>query len=324
MPDEVREFRALVELFFEMPYADGRVVRRTADELFAYMSRCHEEMGLDVAHICGYHIGGFDAEYPLYEPLPEIGGADGLRAFAARCNAHEGWTTDIYINCRITAQTDCGPAGARDCRRARDIPTGNCHNGRYFSVAAPVSRSADATGWKIEEITRMGEGPGRPARTTARSAGPTIAITAPIRPLGSGFIDLFRRIRKHSPSRATIRSGCRQRRLPVLRLVVLLRALPRPAGCGWRTDPATRDWEHDWRGGMPELFRYAARGAVVAGHMDPADHPEDLERLNIMFLYSPMLYWPSLSVEYDLTRCRPSSVSTSGGCGMPANCSGIR
>lgn len=317
MPDEVREFRALVELFFEMPYADGRVVRRTADELFAYMSRCHEEMGLDVAHICGYHIGGFDAEYPLYEPLPEIGGADGLRAFAARCNAQEGWTTDIYINCRITdTETDWWAGKGREWAcRARDgsIPT-EYYNGRYFSVACPGIEERRRY-WleKIEEITRgygvKGLQVDQPHTTARECWADDHDHRTPFDHWGSGFIDLFRRIRKQlTEAEPRIWSwgeaasdvfsqffdwSCCYVRYPDQRVAF------------GETDPATRDWEHDWRGyGMPELFRYCCPEVpLLQAPRIAADHPEDLfERLNIMFLYSPMLYWPSLSVEYDLDK----------------------
>ncbi len=318
MPDKVRELRGLVELFFEMPSADGRVVRRSADELFSYMSRCHGEMGLDVAHICGYHIGGFDAQYPLYEPLPEIGGADGLRAFAALCNSQPGWTTDIYINCRITdTETEWWATRGREwaCRAKDGTITTEFYNGRYFSIACPAVEARKQY-WldKIEEITRgygiEGLQVDQP-HTTARECWSHHGSChhTPFDHWGPGYTDLFRRIRAQLTEReprvwswgeaaSDVFSqyfdwSCCYVRYPDQRVAF------------GETAPDTRDWVHDRRGyGMPELFRYCCPEVpLLQAPQLTAEDPEDLfERLNILFLYSTMLYWPSLCIDYDLDR----------------------
>jgi hypothetical protein len=318
MPDRVRELRALVELFFEMPYADGRVVRRNADELYAYMERCWEEMGLDVAHICGYHVGGFDAQYPLYEPLPEIGGAEGIRQFATRCNSHPNWTTDIYINCRITDVDTSwwGDTGRKWACTSKDGSYfAEFYNGRYFTIACPaVEERRDYWLRTVRRITREWGIEGLQVdqpHTTARECWAYEAHDhlTPFDHWGPGFIELFRNIREELTSCEPRVWSWGEAASDVFSQFFdfsccYVRYPDRKVAFG-ETDPATRDWEHDWRGyGMPELFRYCCPEVpMLQAPMVCAGNPEDLfARLNILFLYSPMMYWPSLSTEYDLDR----------------------
>jgi len=321
MPDEVRELRALVELFFEMPYADGRVFRSDADALHAFMEQCWDEMRLDVAHICGYHRGGFDAQYPLYEPLDRIGGADGLREFAERCNAHEGWTTDIYINCRITdAETDWWGGKGRQwaCRSKDGTFFTEFYNGRYFTVACPFpGERQDYWLAKIEEMTRgygvEGLQVDQP-HTTARECWSyeSHGHRTPFDHWGPGYIELFRRIREQLTEREPRVWSWGEAASDVFSQFFdfsccYVRYPDQKVAFG-ETDPATRDWEHDWRGyGMPEVFRYCCPEVpVLQCPRVTAENVEELyTRLHILFMFSPMLYWPSLSIEYDLDRVDP-------------------
>ena len=321
MPDSVRELRALVELFFEMPYADGRVVRSDADALYAFMERCWDEMRLDVAHICGYHRGGFDAQYPLYEPLDRIGGADGLREFAERCNAREGWTTDIYINCRITdVETDWWGRMGREwaCRSKDGTFFTEFYNGRYFTVACPFPEERQDY-WlaKIEEITRgygvEGLQVDQP-HTTARECWSREAHghRTPFDHWGPGYIELFRRIREQLTEREPRVWSWGEAASDVFSQFFdfsccYVRYPDQKVAFG-ETDPATRDWVSDWRGyGMPEVFRYCCPEVpMLQCPRVTAENVEELyTRLHILFMFSPMLYWPSLSIEYDLDRVDP-------------------
>ncbi len=317
-PDWVKELRALVELFFEMPHADGRVERFEADQLFAYMERCHAEMGFDIAHVCGYHVGGFDAEYPLYEPLPRIGGADGLRAFLARCNAQPGWTTDIYINCRITdTHTDWwGETGRHWACVGKDgAYTTEFYNGQYFTTACP-SIPARQDHWcaTIERLTRDYGAEGLQVdqpHTTAREdwAFEAHGHRTPFDHWGPGYIEQFRRIRAQLTERAprvwSWGEAASDLFSQYFDFSCCYVRYPDQMVAFGETDPATRDWVHDWRGyGMPEVFRYVCPEVpLLQCPRIFADNTEDLyDRLHVLFAYSPMLYWPSLSTGYDLDR----------------------
>ncbi len=318
MPDAVKELRALVELFFEMPHSDGSVERFEADQLFTYMTRCHAEMGLDIAHVCGYHEGGFDARYPLYQPLERIGGEDGLRAFLARCNAVEGWTTDIYINCRITdVNTDWwGEKGrAWACRGKDGVCTTEFYNGQYFTVACPgVAERRRFWSDAVDRLTRDYGSEGLQVdqpHTTAREcwAFEEHGHRTPFDHWGQGYIEQFAEIRRQLTEREPRVWSWGEAASDVFSQYFdfsccYVRYPDQKVAFG-ETDPATRDWVHDWRGyGMPEVFRYCCPEAPLL--QAPAVVGDDVEallkRLNIIFLYSAMLYWCSLSTGYDLDR----------------------
>lgn len=316
--DWVKELRALVELFFEMPYADGHVDRFEAERLLAYMRRCHAELGFDIAHVCGYHEGGFDAHYPLYRPLERIGGEAGLREFLAHCNAEPGWTTDIYVNCRITdIHTEWwGETGRHWACVGKDgTLTTEFYNGQYFTAACPsIPARQDYWCATVDRLTRGYGSEGLQVdqpHTTAREdwAFEAHGHDTPFDHWGPGYMELFRRIREQLTGREPrvwswgeaasdvfsqyFDFSCCYVRYPDQRVAF------------GETDPATRDWVHDWRGfGMPEVFRYVCPEVpMIQCPRIFADDPADLyDRLHILFAYSPTLYWPSLSTGYDLDR----------------------
>lgn len=315
-PDWVRELRGLCELFLEMTNADGSVVRAEPDELFEYMQRCHAELGLDVAHICGYHEGGFDAQYPLYEPLERIGGSAGLRKFIARCNAQPGWTTDIYINCRITdvATEWWGQEGRRWACTSKDSTYFTEHyNGRYFTVACPAVRERTEY-WvaKVRTLTRDLGSEGLQVdqpHTTAREcwAFEVHDHETPFDHWGPGYIELFRAVRNelvaHGPRVWSWGEAASDVFSQFFDFSCCYVRYPDQKVAFGETDPETRDWVHDWRGyGMPEVFRYCCPEIpMIQGTRVTGDDIEGLiARLNVMFMFSPMVYWPSLSIGYDL------------------------
>lgn len=318
IPARAQNLRGLIEMMFAYRDADGRMIERDPEELYAYARRCQKELGLDVAHLCGYHEGGFDAHYPLYHRvLPSIGGEEGLKRFIRRCNETPGMTTDIYINCRLTDMDTewWGGKGLEWACRSKDgTPFVEYYNHRYFTVACPsADKRRDFWLDQVDRFVRWGiqgiqiDQP----HTTARECWELKehAHSDPFEHWGQGSRLLFQLIRQRaqeidpqvwlwgeSASDAFSHFfdySCIYARYPEARVYF------------GETDPATRDWVYDPRGfGMPEVFRYVCPEIrmLQCPRRILEDEGDAIESLNLIWTYGAIVYWPGNLIGYDLDR----------------------
>ena len=318
MPDSVRELRGLCELFFDITKESGAIERYDSTLLRRYAEDCYRQIGVEIAHLCGYHEGGFDAHYPLYEPLARIGGATGLKAIIAEYNAMPGRTTDIYINCRITdTGTDWWSQKGRHwaCTSKDGTFFYEYYNGRYFTIACPAI--PERRQWwydKVEQFARAWGIAGLQVdqpHTTAREcwAYREHGHRTPFDHWGPGFIELFaemrRRLRAINPEFWSWGEAASDVFGQFFDISCCYVRYPDQKVAFGETDFATRDFVNDWRGyGMPEVFRYCCPQLVMLqAPRIVAGDPEDLiARINLIFAFSAILYWPGLEIGFDLER----------------------
>ncbi|MEW6742267.1 MAG: DUF6259 domain-containing protein [Planctomycetota bacterium] len=315
-PSWVRELKGLVELFFEITDESG-VHRYDAPTLLEYMRRCHAEMGLEVAHVCGYHEGGFDARYPLYEPLAWIGGAQGLRDFFVACRREQGWTSDIYMNARIMdIATRWWHETGRDwaCVSKDGTVFTEYYNGRTFAIACPSIPDRIAF-WcaKAETLLRLGakglqvDQP----HTTAREDWEFEAHghRTPFDHWGTGQMALFTALRERQraldPESWSWGEAASDVFSQYFDISCLYSRYPDQRVFFGETDPSTRRWVDDVRGyGAPEVFRYVCPEIpLLQAPLLKLDQPDAMvARLNLMWIFSTIIYWPGLAVDHCLDR----------------------
>ncbi|MBN1420656.1 MAG: hypothetical protein JXP34_17925 [Planctomycetes bacterium] len=318
IPARAQDLRGLIEMMFAYRDADGRMIERDPEELYAYARRCRRELGLDVAHLCGYHEGGFDADYPLYDRvLPSIGGEAGLERFIDRCNRTPGMTTDIYINCRLTdIDTEWwGGTGLEWACRSKDgTPFVEYYNHRRFTIACPmVGERRDWWLEQIERFVRWGIGGIQidQPHTTAREcwAWREHGHPDPFSHWAQGFLLLFRMIRERvraiDPQVWLWGESASDVFSPFFDYSCIYARYPEARVSFGETDPATRDWVFDPRGfGQPEAFRYVCPEIrmLQCPRRILEDEGDAIESLNLIWAYGAMVYWPGNLIGYDLDR----------------------
>jgi len=311
----VRRLRGLIELFFSFD-ENGKATEKEPDELYRYALECRERLGLDVAHLCGYHEGGFDARYPLYHRiLKRIGGAEGLKKFIRRCRS-DGFHTDIYTNCRITdIATDWWQETGRKwaCVDKDSTFSLEYYNGRYFTVACPTS-AGRAEKWLEEirfligELGAEGLQVDQP-HTTAREdwAFEEHGHSTPFDHWGPAFAEFFKRIvelgRSLNSDYWSWGEAASDYFSRFFDISCIYSRYPDQRVYFGETDPASKDWTYDERGyGRPELLKYLLPEPILlqCPVLVGASEEELTRRLSLIWSFAAMLYWPGHVLSYDL------------------------